>query len=80
MFPLFHDQSFFQNNDAIRIRNGGQAVGNGDHGAPLACAGQRVLDFMLCLGIERRCRLIQQQDRWVFQQGAGNPHPLFFPA
>ena len=41
MFPLFHNQTFFHNNDPIRIRNGRQAVGNGDHCTTLACAGQR---------------------------------------
>ena len=32
------------------------------------------------MGVERRCRLVQQQDRRVLQNGARNRNPLFLPA
>jgi hypothetical protein len=56
--------------DAVGILDGGQAVGNHDGGAILHQVFQRSLYQPLGLGIQRRRRFIQNQQRCVFQQCA----------
>ncbi len=77
MGALLCDLALLQHDDLIGFGNRAQAVGDGDHRAPLPRAGQRVLDLLLGVGIQRRCRLVQQQDRRVLQQGARDAHTLF---
>ncbi len=43
-------------------------------------APQSRLDLGLGLGVERGCRLVQQQDRRVLEQGPRDPHPLLLAA
>ena len=51
-------------------------MGDGNDGAPLGELFQRGLDHFLRFGIERRGRLIKQQDRGRLEQGACNGDPL----
>ncbi len=80
MGAALHDLARFQHDDLVGIGHGAQAVGDGDHGAPLARAVQRILNFVFRFTVQRRCRLVQQQDGRVFQQGARNADALLFPA
>ena len=40
--------------------------------------GQGIFDGGFGFGVERRSGLIQQQTRWVLQQGTRHAHALFF--
>src|ERR1700704_5144424 len=53
---------------------------NGNDGAPVSETLERCLDHALGFGIERRCRLVKQQDRRVFEQGARDGKPLLLAA
>ena len=53
---------------------------DGDHRPPLPHLQQAVLNVPLGLGIQSRGRLVQNQDRRVFQQGPRNADPLLFAA
>jgi hypothetical protein len=45
--------------------DGGEPVGDGDRGAALLCALQRLLHHLLALRVQGGRRLVQQQDRRV---------------
>jgi hypothetical protein len=51
-------------------------VGDQDDGAPGHQTLQRRLDLGLALGVERAGGLVEQQDRGVLQEGAGDGDPL----
>ena len=52
-----------------------------DQGGPVRYeVGQGILHQTLGLIVERRCGLIQNQDRRIFQDRAGNGKTLFLPA
>ena len=66
--------------DEVGIDDGREAVGD-DHGG--AAAHQRLerrLHLALGFGVERRGRLVEQQDRRVLQHGAGDGEPLALAA
>ena len=78
MGPLLDHFTLFQHDDCIRIGDGAEAVGNGDHGPALARLMQRLLNLTLGLAVQRAGGFVQQKDRRVFEQRARNAHTLFF--
>ena len=66
--------------DAVGLQHGRQAVGDDDGGAALHQMLERRLHQRLAFGVERRGRLVEQQDRRVAQDGAGNGDALALAA
>ena len=80
MTALLNDAAGFHHQDHVGGQNGGQAVGDGQGGAAVGEGGEGVLDRPLSSGVHRRGGLVEDENRRVFQQCAGNRHPLLFAA
>ena len=78
--PCSMTSSFLQHVDAVGVLDGGKPVGDDEGGAVFHQAVERVLDLALGLGIHRGGGLVQQQDRRVLEQRAGDGQPLFLAA
>ena len=74
------DLALLEDEDAIGIGDGGEAMGHHDCGPAAADGRQRRLDVPLRLCVQRGRRLIQQHQLRRFQQGARNGHPLLLSA
>ncbi|MPM25386.1 hypothetical protein SDC9_71877 [bioreactor metagenome] len=74
------DLALLEHHDPVGIGDGREPVRDGDDGAALAHRVQAVLDVALGLGVERRGRLVEQQDRRVLQQRAGDADALLLAA
>ena len=74
--------SVLHHDDLVAVADGGEAVGDGDHAAvhPRQHPVQRVLYQLLVLGVQRRRRFVEQQNRGVAQDGARDGDPLLLPA
>src|SRR5271156_2930861 len=70
------DVSAVDDEDDIGVTDGREAVRNRDRGAPLHQRLERALNDALRLGVERRGSLVEDQDRRVFQDHAGDRQPL----
>ena len=66
--------------DLVHFDHRGQAVRRPDHGAPLRHPQECAVDRGFRGLVERGGRLVEQQDRRVLHQRAGNRHALFFAA
>ena len=77
---LFDEFSVVKHADAVGLLDGGEAVGNDKAGAVGAKVFKRFLDESLGVVVERGGGLVEQQQRGIFQQGAGDGEPLFFAA
>ena len=78
--PAFRNAAVAQDNDLVRIDDGAEAVGN-DQGRAVARQFLEVgLDLALGLGIERGGRLVEQQDRRRFEDGARDRDALLLAA
>ena len=66
--------------DAVGAAHGRQAVGDQDGGAPGHQPLQRRLHLGLALGVEGAGGLVEQQDRRVLQERAGDGDPLALAA
>ena len=80
MAPALHHAAFVQHEDAVGIDHAGEPVRHDEHRAPAHEACERVLNHRLVLGIDRGERLVQQQDRRIPQQRAGDGDALALPA
>ncbi len=69
-----------EHEDRVGAAHGGQAVGDDERRAVAHQRRQRVLHELLGFGVERRGRLVEDQDRRVAQQRAGDRQPLPLPA
>jgi len=58
---LLHDAAFVQDDDAVHVADGGEAVGDDDRRAPAHQLAQRVLDQRLRLRIHAAGRFIEDQ-------------------
>ena len=78
--PAFlDDAALVHHEDAVRLLHGGEAMGD-DQRRPAFMTLQRTLNQGLVLGIERARRLVEQQDRRVLEDGAGDGEPLALAA
>ena len=71
---------FADDDDFIRVADGGQAVGDDQRGAPFGKAVKRGLNLALGGGIQRAGRLIQNEHTRVFQEDAGDGDALLLAA
>ena len=70
------DPAALQHDQPVGLAQRAQAVGDGDRGAALDQVVERLLDLALGLGVDRRGRLVQDQDPRVDQQRPGDRDPL----
>src|SRR5262249_7982109 len=78
--PRFDDRSVFDDEDAVSIDDGVQAMCDHDRRSPLAEVLDRALNLTLGLRIERSRRLVEQDDRRVLEQGARDGDALALAA
>src|SRR5262249_40122955 len=62
------------------MANGRQPVRDGDHGAPAHHPAERIADRLLRLAVQRRRRLVEKQDRRVFEERARDREALTLSA
>lgn len=74
MCALLDDPASVDDDNPVGVGDGRETMGNHEGGASLQQAGQRALDNLLSLGIDRRGGLVQDQDARVSQQRAQSPH------
>ena len=74
------DAAVVHHHDAVAHLHRGQAMGDDDGGAVLHQPLERVLHHALALGVERRGGLVEQQQRGLAQQGAGDRDALALAA
>ena len=80
MAAAFGDTPFIEHDDLVGMGDRRQPVRDDQRRASLRYLRQRRLDFVLGAAVQRRGGLVQDQDRRIFQQGAGNCHPLLLAA
>src|SRR5262245_36756070 len=76
----FHDRSVLDDEDAVSIYDGVQAMCDHDRRSPLAEVLDRALNLPLGLRIERSRRLVEQDDRRVLEQCACDGNALALAA
>ena len=76
----FDDEAVLDDEDAVGMHDRRQSVGDDDRGAALAEFGDRLLHVVLGFGIERRGRLVEQDDRRILDQRARDGDALALPA
>jgi len=74
------DRAVFEHDDAIRPPHGREPVRNHKHSTPTHKILQRRLHQRLGLAVERRRRLIENQNRRIFQDRPCNRDALPLPA
>ena len=74
------DAAALHHGDAICMANGGEAMRDDEHGAPLHQPLECQLHHALALRVERAGGLVEQQDRTVGQNRAGDRQALPLPA
>ena len=79
MRALFDNPAFIHHDDAVSLANGCQAVGDDDRGAAFHQMLKRILDQLLAFCVESAGRLVEQKDRGIAQQGAGDGDALPLP-
>lgn len=72
----FDDLSFFQYHDGIRVSDRGESVRDHEGGTVLHQAIHAVLDMALGSGIDRRGRLVEDENRCLGYGGAGDVQKL----
>src|SRR5881409_1485353 len=74
--PLLAQLALVQHEDAIRVLDGREAVGDDDRGAAAEELRERVLDQPLGLRIDARGRLIEDEDGRIVGQCPGEGEEL----
>ena len=80
MVAALDDAAAINDEDAVGIGDGGEAMRDDQRRAPGRKLGQRLLDRPLRLRIQRRGRLVEDQDRRVLQEDASNGETLLLAA
>ena len=73
------DVSAVYHDDLIGPHDRCQTMGDNEHCAPFNQVGERLLQHKLRFGIELGRGLVENQDRWVFEQGTGDGDALALP-
>src|SRR5690348_10982593 len=66
--PLLGDASVGQHDDALRVADGRESVGDDQHRAVVSQRLQRILHRLLAFVVQRARRLVEDDDRRVFQE------------
>src|ERR1700744_3474322 len=74
------DVTVVENDDLVRVADGGQPVRDGDRGPAFGKGVERLLHGPFGLGVEGAGRLVQDQDARVPEQGPGDRDPLLLAA
>ena len=77
---LGDDAALLHDDDAVGAQHRGEAMGDHQGGAAGGKVLERLLHRALGFRVERRGRLVEQQDRRVAQDGAGDREPLALAA
>ena len=80
MRALFHRAAVFHDDDAVGGSDGREAVGDHEDGPCTGKAREGFLDFCFAFGVEGGGGLVQQQDRRIAQDGAGERDALALAA
>ena len=80
MAAALHDAAVVQHQDAIGADHAGQAVRQDQRRAALHQPVERLLDHGLVLGVDGGQRLVENQDRGIPQQRAGDGDALALSA
>src|SRR5262249_37810001 len=80
MAAILHDTAALQRDDAMGHPHRGQSVGDDDNRASLRDPAHVLLHDTLALIVERARRLIEDEDAWIADQGAGDGNALALPA
>ena len=80
MPPALDDAALGDDQDAIRGNHARQPMGQDERRAPRHQPVERALDHRLVLGIDRRQCLVEDEDRSIAQQGAGDRNALALAA
>ena len=80
MVALLGDLARLDGDDPVALADRRQAVGDDDHGAAMGDHPQVLLDDLLALGVERRGRLVEDQDPRIADQRAGDGDALALAA
>jgi hypothetical protein len=80
MMPALDDAPGLQHDDLVGVDDGRKAVGDGQHGPVAAEGAQFFLNGALGLGVERGGGLVEDQDRRVLEDGAGDGDALLLAA
>src|SRR5580658_4057906 len=76
MSALFRDHPTAEDNDRVGIANGAQTMGDGDHGPSFHEALQCFDHESLGFGVESSSGLVEDENRSVANDGAGNSDAL----
>lgn len=79
VFASFDQTPTIQNHNIIHLGDRREPVGDRDHGARPAQPLQRGIDRGFGTGVQRGCRLIENQNRWVANNRARNRNALALP-
>ena len=77
---LLHDPPVFHDDDEVRPAERAQAVGDDEGRAPGDGAVERLEDLVLGLAVDRRRRVVEQQDRGLEQDRPRDRQALPLPA
>ena len=77
---FFDDAAFVQDDEAVHRGDGGEAVGDGNHGFAFHHFVEAFLDSGFDFGIERAGGFVKQQNRRVFEHNAGDGDALALAA
>src|SRR5437763_10507229 len=69
-----------EDDDLVGVDDGRQAMSDHDRSPAFGHPVERLLDRLLSPAVERGGRLVQDQDRRGFEQGAGDRNALFLSA
>ena len=67
---LFNDLSVGENDDLVRMLNGGKSVGNHEHGADIHHFFQGILNEDFRFGVDVRCRFIEDHNGGLMRHGS----------
>lgn len=72
--------AFFQHQNGVTDRQHGQAVADDEHGASVGDGREVGLDDGFGFGVQGACRLVEDEDGGLGEQGAGDGHALALAA